>query len=119
MDEARKFPTAVMLTQMREKTSRNGAPYLEGRLGLAKVLLLRSNKSDEDGSPIWNLCLQEFPRDDTQKPAAARPSIFAPSANVLPIAAERKPSPSRKEPAEIEPFPFDDNIDDLWPSGRA
>lgn len=111
MDE-RKFQPPIMLTQLRQRISRNGAPYLEGRLGLAKVLLLQANKHDEDGNPLWNLCLQEFPRDDTQKPAAA---------NVTPIAAERKasPSPKRKEPAEIEPYPFDDNIDDLFPGGRA
>lgn len=114
--EERKFPPAVMLTQLRQKVSRAGVPYLEGKLGMSKCLVLQANKHDEDGNPLWNLCLQEIPRDDTQKPAAARPSIFVPPANVAPIAAERKasPSPKRKEPAESEPYPFNDNIDDLW-----
>jgi hypothetical protein len=119
MDEARKFSPAIMLTQMRQRVSRKGDAFLEGRLGLAKVLLLQSNKSDEDGNPIWNLCFQEIPREDIARPAASSPSIFAPPANVPPIAAKRKASPKRSEPAESEPYPFNDNIDDLFPAGRA
>jgi hypothetical protein len=106
-----KFPPALMLTQMRQKTSRSGAAYLEGRLGLAKVLLLQSNKRDEDGNAIWNLCLQEMPRDDA-RPAASKPkpSIFSTT----------KPAPAEaKEAKEAKTFDFNDNIDDLWPSGRA
>jgi hypothetical protein len=49
MDAQRHKPN-VMLTQMRHKVSRAGASYIEGRLGLAKVLLLQSNKTDEDGT---------------------------------------------------------------------
>jgi hypothetical protein len=113
MDDQRKFPPALMLTQMRQKVSRSGSPYLEGRLGLSKVLLLRSNKVDDEGNPIWNLCVQEMPRDDAPRPAAPRSGIFAPAE------PKASPSPKRKEPAESEPYPFNDNIDDLWPSGRA
>jgi hypothetical protein len=94
---------------MRQKVSRKGDAFLEGRLGLAKVLLLQSNKSDEDGNPIWNLCLQEIPREDIARPAASSPSIFS-AAKPAPIAA-------REENGKV--FEFDDNIDDLWPGSRA
>jgi len=103
MDEQRKFPPNIMLTQMRQRVSRNGAPYLEGRLGLTKVLLLRSNKTDEDGNAIWNLCLQEIPRDDVPRPAASKPkpSIFS-TAKPAPVTA------AREENGKV--FEFDDNI---------
>jgi len=77
MDEPRKFPPNIMLTQMRQGVSRSGAPYLEGRIGLAKVLVLKSSKVDDEGNTIWNLCLQEIPREDTARPAASKPSIFS------------------------------------------
>ena len=109
MDEPRKFPPTLMLTQMKQRISRNGSPYLEGRLGLAKVLLLRSNKRDENGEPVWNLCMQELPRDDAAKPAASKPSIF--SAKPAPMAVAREENGKA--------FEFDDNVDDLWPGGRA
>lgn len=119
MDEARKFPPALMLTQMRQRVSRKGDAFLEGRLGLAKVLLLQSSKLDEDGNPIWNLCVQELPREGTARPAASSPSIFTAAANVAPIAAERRTSTKRNEPAQEPVYEFDDNIDDLFPAGRA
>jgi hypothetical protein len=121
MEETKRFPPAVMLTQLRQKVSRAGVPYLEGRLGLAKCLVLQATKRDEDGNPLWNLCLQEIPKDDTARGAAFSPSIFAPAAESMPIAAhtERKASPKRKEAPEQERvFEFDDNVDDLW-GGRA
>ena len=97
--EERKFPAPVMLTQLRQKVSRAGVPYLEGRLGLAKVLLLQANKRDEDGNPLWNLCLQEIPRDERDQ-AAPRSGIFAPAADAIPMAAhaERKASKRKEAP---------------------
>jgi hypothetical protein len=118
MEETKRFPPAVMLTQLRQKVSRAGVPYLEGRLGLSKCLVLQANKRDEDGNPMWNLVLQEVPRDEEARPAAPRSSFFAPAADAIPFAAKAKASP-KKTAAENEPYPFDDNIDDLWPSGRA
>ena len=94
---------------MRQRVSRKRAAFLEGRLGLAKVLLLQSNKSDEDGNPVWNLCLQEFPREDVARPAASKSSIFSAA----------KPAPIAARAENGKAFEFDDNIDDLRPGGRA
>jgi hypothetical protein len=116
--EERKFPPAIMLTQLRQKVSRAGVPYLEGRLGLSKCLVLQANKKDEDGNPLWNLLVQEIPRDEEAKQTATRSGIFAPAAYAIPMAAKAKASPE-KPADEIEAFPFDDNIDDLFPGGRA
>jgi hypothetical protein len=116
MEETKRFPPAVMLTQLRQKVSRAGVPYLEGRLGLSKCLVLQANKKDEDGNPLWNLLVQEIPRDEEARPAAPRSGIFAPAADAIPMAAKASP---KRAPAEIEPYPFDDNIDDLFPGGRA
>jgi len=70
---------SVMLCRLYQKKSEKGNVYFAGRLGAAKVVLLRSKDTGDDGSPIWNLLASEAPqkRQDTQEPA--RPSHPAPA----------------------------------------
>ena len=41
------------------KKSEKGATYFTGRLGGARVALLKSNDTGDDGSEIWNLVISE------------------------------------------------------------
>lgn len=55
------YKPSVQVTCMYEKTAKSGQHYLQGRWGFAKVLLLKSSRTDDDGNCIWNLLLQEMP----------------------------------------------------------
>lgn len=50
------------------KTSANGNTYFTGRLGGARVTLLKSRDVADDGGEIWSLMLAEAP----QRPQEAR-----------------------------------------------
>jgi hypothetical protein len=49
----------LKLTKLFQKTSKNGNTYFVGRLGAAKVVLLKDNKQEEGSDPVWNLLLDE------------------------------------------------------------
>ena len=71
MDEPRKFPPNVMLTQMRQRVSRKGAAFLEGRLGLVEsaasaIEQERRRRQRRFGTFV----VQEPLREDTARPAA-------------------------------------------------
>jgi hypothetical protein len=42
------------LTRLYRKTSAKGSVYFTGRLGGAKITLLKSNETAENGDEIWN-----------------------------------------------------------------
>jgi hypothetical protein len=72
----------VKLARLYEKTSKTGNQYFVGRLGMAKVALLKSKEVAEDGSPMWDVLLQEASSEPRRKPEAkeeAQPEA-APSA---------------------------------------
>ncbi len=56
----------VKLGRMFEKTSANGNRYFTGRLGAARLLLFRNKEDAEDGSPIWNVFVQDVPEQRTE-----------------------------------------------------
>ena len=49
----------IKVTRLFEKTSKSGNQYFVGRLGDAKVVLLKDNKQPEGSDPAWNLLLDE------------------------------------------------------------
>ena len=51
----------ITAARLYRKTSKTGATYFAGRLGLMKVALLKSKDNADDGSEIWNLVLSEAP----------------------------------------------------------
>jgi hypothetical protein len=57
------------LTRLYRKTSAKGATYFVGRLGGAKVALLRSRDTAEDGGEIWDLLVSEAPATRRAEPA--------------------------------------------------
>ena len=62
---------SIRLTRLYEKTSAKGNVYLVGRIGGAKIAILKSREAAEDGSPMWDVLLSEAPakRDGKQKAA--------------------------------------------------
>jgi hypothetical protein len=77
----------VKLARLYEKTSKTGNQYFVGRLGMAKVAVLKSKEAAEDGSPMWDVLLQEAPSEQRRKPEAPQPE--APAAASAPYSAKR------------------------------
>lgn len=72
---ANEYPPSVPLCRLYERTSKRGNPYLTGRLGAARVTILKTDQTDEDGNAIWSLLIQEAPaKQDTQHQRHDRPA---------------------------------------------
>ena len=75
------YGSSIKLTQLYERESRNGNRYFAGRLGYAKIVVLKSDRTAEDGTPVWDVLVQEVPLNGKhQKPeraAAADPKSKA------------------------------------------
>ena len=52
------------LTRLYRKKSAQGATYFTGRLGGARIALLKSKEVADDGEEIWNLVVSEAPKRD-------------------------------------------------------
>jgi hypothetical protein len=59
------YGPSVHLMRLFECTSKQGNKYFCGRLGLASVVLLKSDEVAESGAAVWNLLLQEPPAKQT------------------------------------------------------
>jgi hypothetical protein len=55
------------LTRLYRKKSEKGNTYFTGRLGGARVVLLKSKDVSEDGGEIWNLLVSEAPKRDNEQ----------------------------------------------------
>jgi hypothetical protein len=62
----------VKLARLYEKTAKTGNQYFVGRLGMAKVAVLKTKEVAEDGSPMWDVLLSEAPtKSDTRSAGGA------------------------------------------------
>lgn len=59
------------LIRLYRKTSQKGSTYFAGRLGGAKVTLLKARDTADDGGEIWDLLVAEAPQktQDAREPA--------------------------------------------------
>ena len=66
----------VKLTRLYERTSKKtGNQYFTGRLGAAKVVMLKSREVTEEGGAIWDVLLQEGSSEPKRgKPEATEPA---------------------------------------------
>jgi hypothetical protein len=100
---------------MFEKTSARGTQYFQGRIGLAKIVLLKSQETSASGEAIWELAIQE-----PAAPPAAQPAAKASAAAQ---ALFQDPLPLRQGKASRprltgDPGPLaNDPVDDLWRDG--
>lgn len=84
-----KYGPSITIARLYERVSKSGNHYLVGRMGMAKIAILKSSEMTDDGVPIWNVVLQEAPKPeprDGDADSRARP--------------ERKPTSSRRFDAE-------------------
>jgi hypothetical protein len=61
---------------------KTGNQYFVGQLGMAKIAVLKSKEIAEDGSPMWDVLLQEAPSEQRHKPDAkeqAQPQTAPPN----------------------------------------
>ncbi len=58
---ANDYGPSIKLARLYEKTSKNGNTYMTGRLGGAKITLLKSRDVADDGSAIWDILLSQAP----------------------------------------------------------
>jgi hypothetical protein len=70
------YGPSITLARLYERTSRNGKTYLAGRLGLASIVILKTEEVSEHGQPIWVVKVQEPPaRRDSQDGAQRSPEL--------------------------------------------
>ena len=82
----------MKLARLYEKTSKTGNQYFVGRLGLPKVAVLKSKEVAEDGSPMWDVLVQEAPSEPRRKPEAKEEQpheATAPAAAAQPYSEKR------------------------------
>lgn len=54
------YPPQVRLGRVYEKTSKStGNVYLSGRIGLARVVIVKSRDVADDGTAIWDILLSQ------------------------------------------------------------
>ena len=87
----------VKLARLYEKTSKTSNQYFVGRIGLAKVAVLKSKEVAEDGSPMWNVLLQEASSEPRRKPEVKE--VLQPQAP-----AEAAPYSQKRLPDDAIPF---------------
>ena len=75
------------MTAGRSAEPKTGNQYFVGRLGMAKVAVLKSEEVAEDGSPMWDVLLQKAPSEARRKPEAKE----AQSETAPPYSAKRLP----------------------------
>jgi hypothetical protein len=66
------YPPSFQACRLFKKTSANGNTYYTGRWGGARVTLLKSRETADDGGEIWNLMLSEAPAKAQTKPGEDR-----------------------------------------------
>jgi hypothetical protein len=83
MSNGNDYPPSIPLCRLYERTSRKGTHYLTGRLGATKIVILKSNDTTGDCTPIWNEArvtfADEFERWVRQKCRADQEQAGAPA----------------------------------------
>lgn len=55
------YGPSIKVCKVYEKTSKAGNTYFTGRWGSAHINILKSRETADDGTPIWEVLLQEAP----------------------------------------------------------
>jgi len=90
-DYAPSFPLCRLFRKTSKRTQQD---YWVGRLGMAKVVLLKALETADDGGEIWHLMVQQA--DD--KPKEAKPSPAERAKVNDPPAETRSPRPMPNDP---------------------
>ena len=72
------YGPSFRLARLYRKQSKNGGMYFTGRLGFARVTLLKSREVSDDGGEIWNLLVSEGPQPkQEERPTSGSPEMQA------------------------------------------
>lgn len=55
------FPASITVTKLYERTSAKGNQYMTGHMAGVKIAILKTNDTDEQGHPIWELKFSPAP----------------------------------------------------------
>ena len=73
------YGPSIKIARIYELESRNCNRYFAGRLGYAKLVILKSDKTSDDGTPIWDVLLQQAPRTGLTTEHVAKAKHTAPA----------------------------------------
>lgn len=59
------YGPSIKVCRVYEKVSAKGNTYFTGRWGSARINILKSRETADDGTPIWEVLLQEVPATQT------------------------------------------------------
>src|SRR5262245_40921351 len=65
------YPPPIRLRKLYRRQSAKGAPYVAGKIGGAKIAVVKSSQKDDDGAEIWSLLLSEAPQEDDRQTSEA------------------------------------------------
>jgi hypothetical protein len=103
---AERFPPSITAARLYERVSAKGRAYIVGRLGGVKIAVLKTDETDGEGHPIWELKFSAAPATRAKdRPAAAdssRPDHQAPPAVREQRQATKAPARSFDQPAGPE-----------------
>ena len=86
------YPQSINLTRLyRKKSEKTGATYFSGRLGNARVVLLKSKDTADDGAEIWNLMISEAPKRDNESGQRQEPPNSQPERQQTARSSWQKP----------------------------
>jgi hypothetical protein len=103
------YPPSIRVCRLyQRKSQKTGATFFTGRWGGAKLALVRSKETGDQGEPIWNLLLSEAPapKQDDRPSAEAKGSSQAPPPRRHSDVGIDGPAPARG---------FDKQLDDEIP----
>ena len=89
------YGLSIKIARIYVRESGNGNRYFAGELGRAKIVILKSDHTADDGTPVWDVLLQEAPRQKPDKglvakakaqgEPASRANVNAPLNNEVPF----------------------------------
>lgn len=67
----------VKIARLYKKTSAKGNDYFTGRIGMAKVAMMKSRETADDGGEIWEIVLSPGPESNSRRQPDTRADATA------------------------------------------
>ncbi len=96
------YAESFRIARLFKRTSKNGSTYFSGRLGFAKVALVKSKEVGDDGAEIWSLMVSEAQQAREERSIAA-------------ATGGGSPAPTTQSRGSREPYAERNRLDDEIP----
>lgn len=60
-DSSKSYPPSIEIAKLYKRRSARGTEYLVGRLGLAKLVVLPTGETTDDGAEVFKVLMQQAP----------------------------------------------------------